>query len=193
MTVLVDTLSHLIHNVLPAATEYQAAEDALSHAHLAGSWVRKTETTRRKAAELAVAIDGLSDRAGLETNRSIDSIRSDVSALCFWPGSKIIRQDAFERVHSVANAYKHSKLTKPKHAINSFEDVLAIGLGFGLDAYGVGKHSGVEVLIRDKSGTFWKFLGDAPTVVSAWFCFLHNSGAALPTETYSVCGVQVHP
>jgi hypothetical protein len=193
MALLVGTLSHLIQNVLPAATEYQSAEDELSHAYQAGQWVQEALTAKRKAAELAVAIDGMSDRAGLETKCTVENIRSALSALCFWPGSKIARQDAFLRVHSVANAYKHSKLARPKHAINSFEDVLVVGLGFGLDAYGVGKYGGVEVLIRDKSGTLWKFLGDAPTAVCAWFRFLRNAGAVLPTETHRVCGVKVHP
>jgi hypothetical protein len=188
-----DTLNHLTSNVLAAAAEYQAAEDALSRAHGAGTWAEEATTAKRKAAELAVAIDGLSDRACLEGISAIDKIRTDVSALCFWPGSSSLRQGAFERMHGVANAYKHSKLSKPTHVINSFEDVLAVGLGYGLDGYGVGKHGGVEVLVRDKSGVMWKFLGDAPVVVSAWFRFLGNSGAAMPSGPYYVCGLQVHP
>ena len=67
-----------------------------------------------------------------------------------------------------------------------------VGLGFGLDAYGVGKFSGHQVLIRDKSDVSWKFRGDAPTVVSAWFRFLKSRGALIPNESYTVCGVQVH-
>jgi hypothetical protein len=193
MAVLTNTLNHLMTNVLPAAAEYQAAEDALSRAHGAGTWDEEATTAKRKAAELAVAIDGLSDRASLEGMGTLDNIRAGVSELCVWPGSSSVRQEAFERVHGVANAYKHSKLNKPTHVINSFDDVLAVGLGYGLDGYGVGKYGGVEVLVRDKSGTSWKFLGDAPVVVSAWFHFLGNSGAALPSGPYHVCGIQVHP
>jgi hypothetical protein len=193
MAILTDTLDHLTSNVLAASSEYQAAEDALSRAHRAGNCDEEAVTAKRKAAELAVAIDGLSDRASLESGSALAKIRADVSALCVWPGSNIVRQEAFERVHSMANAYKHSKLDKPTHVINSFEDVLTVGLGFGLDAYGVGKYSGVEVLVRDKAGKNWKFLGDAPTVVSAWFRFLRDAGAALPGGTYRVCGIQVHP
>jgi hypothetical protein len=193
MSILADTLNHLTNNVLAAAWEYQAAENALSQAHRTGSWEEEATTAKRKAAELAVAIDGLSDRASLESNSAIEKIRESVSALCFWPGSSTIRQEAFERVHGVANAYKHAKLSKATHVIHSFEDVLVVGLGFGLDGYGVGKYSGVEVLVRDKSGKSWKFLGDAPTVVSAWFRYLRNSGATVPGGTYYVYGIQVHP
>jgi hypothetical protein len=192
MAVLADTLNHLMSNVLAAASEYQAAEDALSQAHQAGSWHEKALTARRKAAELAVAIDGLSDRASLESKNAIDKVRGEVSALCFWPGSNIVRREAFERVHSVANAYKHSKLNKATHVINSFDDVLTVGLGFGLDGFGVGKFSGVEVLVRDKAGTSWKFLGDAPTVICAWFRYLGNAGTVLPNGTHYACGIQVH-
>jgi hypothetical protein len=142
---------------------------------------------------LAVAIDGLSDRASIESGIAIDKIRTSVSALCFWPGGTIVREEAFERVHSVANAYKHSKLNKPSHVIKSFDDVLAVGLGYGLDGYGVGKFSGVEVLVHDKSGKSWKFLGDVPTVLGAWFRFLRDSGATIPDGPYHVCGMQVHP
>jgi hypothetical protein len=193
MDVLTDTLDHMMSNVLAAASEYQAAEDGLSQTHQAGISGEKATTAKRKAAELAVAIDGLTDRASLESNTAIDKIRAEVSALCFWPGSNIVRREAFERVHGVANAYKHSKLNKATHVINSFEDVLIVGLGVGLDGFGVGKFSGVEVLVRDKTGTSWKFLGDAPTVICAWFRYLGNAGAALPSSTYHACGIQVHP
>jgi hypothetical protein len=100
---------------------------------------------------------------------------------------------SFERVHGVANAYKHSLLDKKTHVIESFDDVLVVGLGYGLDGYGVGKCGGVEVLVRDKNGDSWKFLGDAPTVVSAWFRYMRVNGAALPSEAILVCGIQVHP
>jgi hypothetical protein len=193
MAILADTLNHLMSNVLAAALEYHAAEGALSRAHETGHWDEEAVTAKRKAAELAVAIDGLADRASLESKIAIDKIRVDVSALCFWPGSNSVRQEAFERVHGVANAYKHSKLYKPTHVIDSFEDVLTVGLGYGLDGYGVGKFSGVEVLVRDKSGRSWKFLGDVPIVVSAWFRYLGNAGTALPGDTFHVCGIKVHP
>ncbi len=98
MAILADTLNHLMTNVLPAAAEYQAAEDALSQAHQNGNWDAEAITAKRKAAELAVAVDGLSDRACLEGIGAIDKIRAGVSALCLWPGSNIVRQEAFERV-----------------------------------------------------------------------------------------------
>lgn len=193
MAVLEKTLSHMMENVLAAAAEYQAAEDDLSEAHRAGSWEQAGITAKRKASELAVAIDGLSDRASRELNQGIKKIRESVSALCFWPGSSRVRDEGFERVYGVANAYKHWELTWATHVINSFEDVLAVGLGYGLDGYGVGKFSGVEILVLDKSGKSWKFLGDAPTVVSAWFRFLRDAGAGMPRGAYHVCGIQVYP
>ena len=71
--------------------------------------------------------------------------------------------------------------------------MLVVELGYGLDGYGVGKFGGVEVLVRDKTGTSWKFLGDAPTVVGAWFRFLSVNGGVLPSGPIQVCGLQVYP
>ena len=191
--VLSDTLGHLLNNVLPAVAEYQAAEDNLSSAHTIGPSTEEENMAKRKAAELAVAIDGLSDRAHLELKISLETIRTEISALCVWPGTQTMRPEAFQRIYGVANAYKHSVLTKKMHVINSFDDVLVVGLGFGLDGFDVGKCSGVEVLVKDKQGTSWKFLGDAPTVISAWFRYLHSNNAMIPDQTFKVCGVQVHP
>jgi len=188
---LSNTLEHLLHYVLPAAAEYEAGEDSLSRAYTAGASTEEAKVAKRKAAELAVAIDGLTDRVILELKTSPEKVRGAVSKLCVFPGTETLRAEAFERVHSVANVYKHSVLTNKIHVINSFEDVLVVGLGFGLDAFGVGKYGGVEVLVKDKQGRLRKFLGDAPTVINAWFCFLRDSGAVLPQQTYIVCGVQI--
>ena len=114
MAILTSTLEHLLNNVLEAASEYHMAEGALSQAQQAGNWDKEAKTAKRKAAELAIAID-------------------------------------------------------------------------------VGKYGGFEVLVRDKTGTSWKFLGDAPVVVGAWFRYLRNNGATLPSETIQVCGIQVNP
>jgi hypothetical protein len=193
MPILKTTLDHLLSNVLPSAGEYIAAEEALSRAEELGNSDSEAITAKRKAAELAVAIDGLSDRASRDLTIPIEAIREAVPALCHWPGSPVTRIEAFERVHGVANAYKHASLDKRSHVIRSFDDVLVVGLGYGLDGYGVGKFGGIEVLVRDKAGVSWKFMGDAPTVISAWFRFLSNRGAALPNCTFRICGIQVHP
>ena len=134
----------------------------------------------------------LSDRASREAHIPVDEVRAAISALCFWPGSLDVRRLALERVHGVANAHKHLSLDKNSHVVASFDDVLAVGLGYGLDGYGVGKYGGVEVLVRDKNGESWKFQGDALTVIGAWLRYLRDSGTALPAEAISVCSVQVH-
>jgi hypothetical protein len=193
MAVLANTLDHLLVNVLATASEYQAAETALGLAQERGTWDDEARTAKRKAAELAIAIDGLSDRASRESVISIDTVRSAVSALCFWPDGGGLRPEAFERMNGVANAYKHMYLDKPTHVIQSFDDVLTVGAGYGVDGYGVGKYGGVEVLVRDKSGTIWKFLGDAPVVISAWFSYLRSNGATLPSVPIYAFGIQVHP
>jgi hypothetical protein len=190
---LAKTVDHMLNHVLPAVAEYEAAEANLSAAHASGNWEKEANNARRKASELAVAVDGLTDRANRELGIQLESIRAEVSALCTWPGSTALRNEAFERVYGVANAYKHSTLTKKSHVLNSFEDVLAVGRGFGTDAFGIGKYSGVEVLVRDKSGQMRVFSADAATVVSAWFRFLSAKGATLPAQSFTVCGVVVHP
>ena len=188
---LVKTVDHLQNHVLPALAEYDAAEANLSKAHASGSWDAEAIAAKRKAAELAVAIDGLTDRVNLELGIPLKEIRSEVSARCAWPGSTAVRTESFERVHGVANAYKHLTLDDKRHVITSFDDVLAVGLGYGLDGFGVGKFSGVEVLVKDKSGNTRKFLGDVPAVLNGWCRYLREKGAALPNQIHRVLGVDI--
>ncbi len=188
---------HLIQNALPAATDYAEAEAALSAAYQADSgpaaWAQAARLAKRRAAELAIALDGLADRFKTVSGLSLTKIRNDIDASCYWPGSSSLRAGAYARVRGVAQAYKHADLNDPSLPITSDSDVLVVALGYGLDGYGVGKFSGVEVLVRDKSGTVWKFLGDVPCVFSAWFKFLAANGTILSDEAFEVCGLQVHP
>ena len=186
-------MNHLLVNVLESAREYEYAEEALSRAQASGVWDSEAKTAKRKAAELAIAIDGLADRAAHESKQKIGDIRKAVSALCILPGSQHLRPESLERVGGVANAYKHSILDDRRHPIDSFESVLTVGLGYGLDGFGVGKFGGVEVITKDKTGESWKFLGDAPTAISAWLRFLLNNGAKAPAGPISVCGIQIYP
>ncbi len=141
---LANTTCHLMHNVIPAAVDYGAAEGRLSEAYDAhpnnpDTWVDSARAAKRKAAELAIAIDGLTARAVQEINRSKCSIRADVSALCFFPGTTSLRCDALERVRGIANAYKHQNLSDPTLLITSDADVLVVELGYGVEGFGVGK------------------------------------------------------
>jgi len=190
---LPETLIHLLSDVLDAASDYYEAEQALSQAQHEGIWAQEAATAKRKAAILAVAIDGLSDRASRELGIRIERVRSSVSALCILPGTQTVRPSAFERVNSVANAYKHFVLSKQSHVISSYDDVLVVASGYGSDGYGVGKFGGVEVLVREKSGERWKFLGDVPAVINGWIHFLQGKGVALPSDPIEVCGLRVHP
>ncbi len=191
------TLEHLVHNVLPAAADYDQAEHELAAAYNANNaqaaWEDAARRAKRRAAEVAIAIDGLTDRLFEETGLAKTSIRTNVSSLCLWPGSQIPRLGAHDRVRGVANAYKHQNLRDPALPIASQNDVLAIGLGFGLDGWGVGKPGGVEVLVQEHNGVSYKFLGDVPTAIGAWFKLLAAQGATLPTGPFRVCGMQIHP
>lgn len=194
---LKDTTFHLLNNILSAASDYELAEQALSRAYeenaLPSYWESAARHAKRRAAELAIAIDGLTDRAARETGLSKTEIRKRIATLCHWPGTTNPRPGSSERVRGVANAYKHQNLSDPTLPIASDADVLVVSLGYGLDGYGVGKFGGVEVIVRETAGASWKFLGDAPTTIAAWFQFLVAQGAALPAGPYLVSNMQVHP
>ncbi|HVY23105.1 MAG TPA: hypothetical protein VG962_07115 [Steroidobacteraceae bacterium] len=191
------TCRHLMNNVLPAALDYEAAEKNLSVAYAEDvssfHWEGVAQLAKRRAAELSIAIDGLTDRAHVETGAGKNDIRNRIAALCYWPGGTIFRPGSAERIRGVANAYKHQTLNDPTLPITSDSDVLVVGLGFGLDVYGVGKYSDIEVIVKDKNGQSWKFLGDAPTVISAWFRFLVAHGMAIPNGPYQIFGLQLYP
>jgi hypothetical protein len=179
--VMKSTVLHLLGNVFPAATDYEVAEERLTEAYKtnpdAGNWDAEARMAIRRASELAIAIDGLTDRAHHALNLSKKTIRADVSALCVFPGTTSLRPGAFERVRGVANVYKHKDLNDPDLPITSDADVLTVAMGYGLEGWGVGKFAGVEVIVRDKAGQQWKFMGDVPTVIGAWISFLNAKGA----------------
>jgi len=104
----------------------------------------------------------------------------------------IVRQGCVERVCAVANAYKHALLSDPKHPIRSEADVLVVGAGYGVDGYGLGKYSGIEVLVRQIDDEQHKFLADAPFAIAGWFAFLKQQGALLPGNRFTVCGLPVN-
>jgi len=188
---------HLIHNVLPSARDYDAAEDTLSQAYTRdpspAAWETEARAAKRHAANLAIAIDGLTDRCFNELGLSKEAIRDAVSTLCIWPGTEFLRTGAIERIRGVANAYKHENLRDPTLPITSDRDVLVVGLGWGVETYGAGKYGGVEVIVHDKVGEQWKFLADAPVAISAWMHFLKARGASLPDVPHTVCGFQLRP
>lgn len=190
---LTNTLKHLLDNVIPAANDYERAEIDLSNAfsrdNSEASWVAEGTLAKRRAAEVAIAIDGLADRAAIELGIDVNEIRRLVAPLCTIDGN--LRDGCVERVCAVANAYKHSGPLRATHPIQSESDVLAAGAGFGIDGYGVGKFSGVEVLVNQRDGTRRKFLGDVPWAVAGWFRFLDARGASLPAEKVKVCNLCV--
>ena len=47
-------------------------------------------------------------------------------------------------------------------------------------------------MVREKDGKKFKFLGDAPVAVAAWFKYLSVKGAALAGGSYYCSGLQVH-
>ena len=64
------TVNHLVHNVLPSAIDYGAAEDVLTRAYAADAtptaWEPDARRAKRQAANLAIAIEGLADRCSRE-------------------------------------------------------------------------------------------------------------------------------
>jgi len=146
----------------------------------------------RRAAEAAIAIDGLIDRAAEETLRTKKQIRSEISAICVWPKSSLAREGALDRIRAAANAYKHRTLDDPTLPIKSEDDILVVGAPYGTDVFGGGKYGGAEVLVREPgTGTVWKFLVDCPVVIGAWLSFLRHHGAALGAGPFLVCGLEV--
>jgi hypothetical protein len=198
---MLDTVDHLIRNVLPAADDYNAAERALLVAVAAdptpAAWEAAGWDAKRQAGNLAIAIDGLTDRCAIDLGRSgrgaLVAIRSEVAKLCVWPGTNLERAGCIERIRGVANAYKHANLKDRTLPIASDKDVLAVATPYGIDAWGVGKYGGMTVLVRESDGKLRKFLADAPTAVAAWMRFLSGHGAMFPAGPYIVCGLQVYP
>ncbi len=193
------TLERLMRVVLRGAAKYEAAEAALTRAHAAdpepAAWEDAGWDAWCEASHLALAIDGLVDRAAIDLNISMASVRETVAELSRWPGAGGgPRTGSVERVRSVADAYRHHQLTRPWHTIASAHDVLAVTTAYGAGAFGTGKFGGApEVIILDKSGGQWKFLADAPVAIAAWFLYLWANGATLPSGPFTVCNLQVHP
>jgi hypothetical protein len=195
MITLTDIIEHLIYDVMPAARDYETAENQLSEAFERTKDIAKcpaaVHEAKRRAFEVAVAIDGLTDRAHLRLELYKNQIRRQVTALCEINGVK--RDRCLDRVRAVANAYKHFRVDDQSLRIASIKDIRAEGLGYGLEGYGVGKFSGVEVLVRERGGVHWKFLGDVPWSIAGWFRFLRGRGATFPADHYDTCGLQVDP
>jgi hypothetical protein len=186
--------NHLIVNVIPAARDYGDAEAMLSAAFAAVNEDQskchgECETAKRRAAEVAVALDGLADRAALDLGGTPNSVRAQVAPLCAIGGT--VRDGCVDRVCAVANAYKHYTLNDPKHLIRSDADVLVVGAGFGIDGYGLGKWGGIEVMVHQTDGQKRKFSADVPYTIAGWFEFLKRQGALLPHEVITVCGLTV--
>ncbi len=190
---LKSALNHLLTNVLPAAQDYDRAENELSAAYAQNPdpvhWATAGQQAKRRAAEVAVAIDGLADRAANDLGITPESARNAVAPYCTI--GSVARPGSVERVCAVANAYKHAGPLRGKHPIASESDILAAGAGYGIDGYGIGKFGGVEVLVTERGASVRKFLGDVPSAIAGWFQFLVAQGTTLPPDEYRVCGVCV--
>jgi hypothetical protein len=188
--VLDSVLNHLLHNVLPAARDYEAAEEQLSLAFKQNpdptSWEQPGQQAKRRAAEVAIAIDGLVDRAAEALGLSKEKIREQVANRCSIVGVSIPRPECIGRIRAVANAYKHAVLRDKTLPITSENDVLATGRGYGVDGYGLGKMSGVEVLVHQKDGKTRIFLADVQWSIAGWFQFLADQKVVLPPQEYVV-------
>ena len=151
----------------------------------------EADTAKRRAADVAVAIDGLADRAAKALGTTPNAVRVEVSGLCTI-GSNL-REGCIDRVCAVANVYKHDELQDPKHPIKSDDDVLVVGSGYGIDAFGLGKFSGIEVMVHQTNGEQRKFLADVPCSIAGWIAFFKKHRALLPSDEIRVCGMCVNP
>jgi hypothetical protein len=70
------------------------------------SWLVQGQQAKRRAAEVAIAIDGLADRAGSALGLTPDEVRSLVGLHCVIGSAH--RPGCIDRVCAVANAYKHA-------------------------------------------------------------------------------------
>jgi hypothetical protein len=147
---LTNTLAHLLNNVIPAARDYEQAEDELTRAFARNpdpnSWAEEAQRAKRRAAEVAIAIDGLADRAASALGLTPDEVRAQVGHRSVIGGTA--RPGCIDRVCAVANAYKHSGPLRAKHPINSESDVLGTGAGYGTDGYGVGREESFAAPVR---------------------------------------------
>jgi hypothetical protein len=190
---LKSVLNHLLTNVIPAAQDYDRAENELSAAFAQNAdpahWATAGQHAKRRAAEVAVPIDGLADRAANDLGITPDNVRNAVAPYCTI--DSVARPGSIERVCAVANAYKHAGPLRGKHPIASESAILATGAGYGIDGYSIGKFGGVEVLVTERDGTVRKFLGDVPWAIAGWFQFLAAQGASLPADEHRICGLCV--
>lgn len=187
-------VDHLMANVIPAGRDYGDAEAALSAAFAAvnedqSKCHAECETAKRRAAEVAIALDGLADRAARVLSGAPNSVRAQVAPLCTIGGT--LRDGCVDRVCAVANVYKHDILNDPKHPIRSNADVLVVGAGYGIDGYGLGKWSRIEVMVHQTDGQKRKFSADVPYTIAGWIEFLKRKGARLPPEVIIICGLTV--
>jgi hypothetical protein len=77
------------------------------------SWITQGQQAKRRAAEVAIAIDGLADRAALALSLTPDEVRTQVSQRCILGTAH--RAVCIDRVCAVANAYKHAGPLRAKH------------------------------------------------------------------------------
>ena len=68
-------------------------------------WATAGQHAKRRAAEVAVAIDGLADRAANDLGTTPENVRNAVAPYCTI--GSVARPGSIERVCAVANAYKH--------------------------------------------------------------------------------------
>ena len=188
-------VQHLIHHVLPAAEEYHRAERALSAAFESSpkAPARCAEAGRtaiRAASNVAIAIDGLTDRMHNVLGASKTQMRSLIQAKCII--GTTVREGCMNRIRGVAVVYKHQHADDPTLTVRGDENVLAVGAAYGVDGWGIGKFSGVEVLVEEVGGRKRKFMGDVPAGIRGWTEYLRDLGASLPGEMRTICGLEIH-
>jgi hypothetical protein len=188
---MTSAFSHFLNFCLPACHDYEKAEADLSkasaNAKTESDWSEAGLNAVRQAFIASVAIEGLYERAMEDYQiKSKLKLMNVIGAYAKFPGGAN-RPDSVQRVSSVANAYKHAKLNAPHHVIERSNQVLSAGSGYGIDGFGVGKFSGIEVLINTNDGKVRKFMGDLPCVMRGWARFFFDKGLVPSDNSVSVC------
>ena len=189
-------VKHLVEDVLPRVREYVEAENRLTEAFIRHRseehCAAEIADARRKASDLAVAIDGLADRCERDHMMSRPEALVAVRPLCsYWDGGGTC--PALDVIRAVAVGYKHFSIRDQSLGISTYEQVQARSTGFGQGGFGLGKFGGVpETTVTYNEGDrLEKFLSVVPAALRGWTRFLHSQGVEIPFESMEVFGIEI--
>jgi len=186
------TVHYLEREVLSAAADYAAVEGDLDFAFTPADQIDLRRLVKRRAYELAVAINGLTKCAADELGIPVAAVRQQVADFCAWPDGTL-RDGCFGRVQKAADVFESFNLTDPSLLIDSDSDILVVTCGHDVDRRVVWRDNKEKVLFRNGGSAIWKFAGDAVITLRGWYRYLHIQGAALPPLPAEICNIRLYP